>query len=95
MNQTTNHLAMEFNGTNIQVNAYLFSTEVIPDVTLSSTTGDTPQYIGNPNYVATCSWTVPISVTKNCSSSIIHVKESSTDTYAELSSVQSGTIIVN
>jgi len=43
--KTTSHLAMVFNGTKIQVDAYLFSSEVVKNVS-DSMTGDTPQYNG-------------------------------------------------
>ena len=51
--------------------------------------------MGNTNYAATYSWTIPIVVDKNCSPTILKVIESKTDANAELSSTISAEITVN
>ena len=60
--QTTS-LALEFNGGNLQVDAYIFSTEVLPK---AATT--TPQFTGTVGFVKKLSWTHPIVVTKELGS---------------------------
>lgn len=52
---------------NIQINAYIFSTKVIPTVlyNASSPPANSPQYGGNLNYIGTpITWTYPIVITK-------------------------------
>jgi len=55
-----------FDNQNIQVNAYLFSTNTIPTVAYNSASppANNPQYGGNASYQATFSWTHKILITK-------------------------------
>lgn len=68
MKKTYNNAFVDnWNGSNIQVNAYLFSTDVIATVKYDAVTPPvhTPQYGGNPNYIGSkLSWTHQFNLTK-------------------------------
>jgi hypothetical protein len=62
-----------FNGQDIQVNAYLFSTETVPTVEYnsSSTPANNPQYTGLVGFIApVISWTHRIAITKRAACNI-------------------------
>jgi hypothetical protein len=82
--RTASHLAREvLDGKTIRVTAYLISTDVLPSVSYAGSANqiNTPQYAGAA-YAKAITWTYNIIVTKNCSSSIIKIKEVDVDTLA-------------
>ena len=79
----TGNVAMEFHMFNMDVNGYLYSSDIIPDA-LNGEGGHTAQYTGVDDYAEKFSWTVPLQVTPNCSNTFIRVTEKANDTKATI-----------
>jgi hypothetical protein len=87
---TTSHEAkFLFDGKTVKMNAYIFSTDDIPSVAYDAThpPANTPQYGGSQKFVAVpLSWSMQISVAKNCFASFITLIEKASDPNAQISS---------
>ena len=69
---------MEFNGKKVRTYAYLFSSDIIPDVTTNAG-GHGPLYTGMQGYVKKFTFMLPLIVTEFCEPSLIKVTEHAND----------------
>ena len=72
---------MEFNGTYLEVNSYLFSSDVIPNI-LNAGNGHTAQYTGVQGEIKKFTEPLFLTVTQNCSTPFISIQELANDTGA-------------
>ena len=69
----------------MSTNVYLFSTDVIPDVSPKEPETDTPQWTGNQNAEWMWAWWTEISATPNCDPTKLQIGENTQDVLAQVS----------
>ena len=75
---------MEYNGKELEVIGYLYSTDTVNLTTMDST-GTGTKYVNEPSVIRTFTWKLAIQVTEFCDTSILAVKQIDSDPLAEIS----------